>query len=298
MNDLISLKGTIPFDDLTKTLKKIEFRGLYDGVGEKIKPYKKALFTIAKIYPSTKLGGSPTIKTNGSNEALFSPQPTIYLNQTEIIRTVDNFLRNHKMSVSNLSHAVEYDWHERGAFHMIPPIVEKHVYTMKEGFINLDALTKSFQDFYVKDACDNLHKISDRYLKDFFIDEVSSIKHLDVFHSNAPLLNYGLHLNGKQDFYIVCDGMHRIDYSIEYLRKPINVILVEPEAKPLIPYYAFPMPFHPTIRLSSKQSEKMYPRLERDKVHIFNDFLKKVLHYDWTPANLNVSKLRSNAEIY
>ncbi len=298
MKDKITLKNVIPFAELAKILKKIEFRGLYNQEGKKIEPYKKAVFSIAKIYPSAELGGSPMIKIENTKKPLFSPQPTIYLNQTEIIKTVHEFLNKHDMSVNKMNHAVEYDWETRGVYHMIPPIIERHVYTMKNGFLDLDSLIKSFQNFFVKDARDNLHQISQRYLMDYFIDEVSSLKHLDIFHSNAPLINYGLHLNGKHDFYIVCDGMHRIDYAIEYLHEPINVILVEPESKPLIPYYAFPMPFRPTIRLSSKQSEKMYPRLERDKVHLFNDFLKKTLHYDWSPANLNVSKLRSNVDIY
>ncbi len=120
---------------------------------------------------------------------------------------------------------------------------------------------------------------------------------MDIFHSNAPLMNYGIQYTGKHDFYIICDGAHRIDYSIEHLNEPISVILVEPEEKHLIPYYAFPMPFRPTIRLSSKQAEIMYPRLERDKVHLFNDFLKKILHYDWTNTGLNVSRLRTNTNI-
>jgi len=298
MDHILTLKNVLPFDKLAKILKKIEFRGLYNKERDKIKPYKKAVFSLAKIYPSSELGGSPRIKVGNAKKTIFSPQPTIYLNQIEIIKTVDKFLTKNKMQVNQLKDAVEYEWQGRGEFHMLPPIIERHVYTMKDGFIDLDILAKSFQNFFVKDAQDNLHQISQRYLKNFFIDEVSSIKHLDVFHSNAPIINYGLHLNGKHDFYIVCDGMHRIDYAIEYLHKPIDVILVEPQTKPLIPYYAFPMPFRPTIRLSSKQSEKMYPRLERDKVHLFNDFLKKTLHYDWSPAELNVSKLRSNVEIY
>ncbi len=295
MSEKISLLGKIPFEELSKILKKIEFRGLYNDQGEKIKPYKKAKFSIVRVYPSTELGGSPVIKTPYGKKVLFSPQPTIYLNQINIIDTVNKFLEKNKMAVTNMKYAVEYDWKDRGIFHMIPPIIERHVYKIKSGFIDLNYLTHSFDDFFVKDAKENFHKISDRYLKDFYIDEVSSIKHLDVFHSNTPLINYGLRFNGIQDFHIVCDGMHRIDYAIEHLKQAIDVILVEPESKPLVPYYAFPVPFFPTIRLSSKQSEKMYPRLERDKIHLFNDFLKKVLHYDWTPAGLSVSKLRSNA---
>lgn len=295
--DLITLKGRIPFDDLVLKLKEIEFRGLYNKSGDKIKPYKKAKFSIATVYPSPAIGDSPTIKSGTKRDILFSPQPTIYSNQTEIIQTVDKFLIKNGLRVNKLKDAIEYEWEGRGLFNMLPPIIEKHTYQLNRGFIDLDKLIRAFDNFCVKDAQGNLHNISDRYLKNYYIDEVSAIKHLDVFHSNAPLINYGIQYNHKQDFYIICDGSHRIDYSIEHLNEPITVILVESDKSNLVPYYAFPMPFRPTIRLSSKQSEKMYPRLERDKVHLFNDFLKKTLHYSWTNAGLNISKLRSNEEI-
>ena len=42
----------------------------------------------------------------------------------------------------------------------------------------------------------------------------------------------------------------------------------------------------------------MYHKLERDKIHLFNDFIKKILHYDWEAGGLKVSKLRSNVDIY
>jgi len=284
--------------ELSERLKKIEFRGLYNKEGDKIKPYKKATFSIATVYPSSSIGHQPIIKVGSKKEILFSPQPTIYSNQTEIIKTVDDFLLKNGMRVNKLKGAIEYDWEGRGLYNMLPPIIEKHTYQLSDGFIDLDKLIDAFENFYVKDARGNLHHVLDRYLKNYFIDEVSSMKHMDVFHSNAPLINYGVPYNHKQDFYIICDGSHRIDYSIEHLNEPISVILVEPEKRPLIPYYAFPMPFRPTIRLSSKRAESMYqPKLERDKVHLFNDFLKKTLHYDWSNANLNVSKLRSNADI-
>lgn len=298
MTDKIELKRTIPFEELTNILKRVEFRGLYNAEGAKIKPYKKAKFSIVKLYPAGGLGESPTLKTESGRALLYSPQPTIYQNQLEIIRTVDKALSGMDMRVNKLKFGIEYDWEGRGTYHMLPPIIERHTYHLRNGFIDLDRLIKAFDNFYVKDAKENLHRIADRYLKDFYIDEVSSIRHLDVFHSNAPLLNYGIQQNDKHHFHIICDGMHRIDYSLEHLHEPATAILVEPTTAPLIPYYAFPMPYHPTIRLSSKLSEKMYPRLERDKVHLFNDFLKKTLHYDWSPAGLNVSKLRSNVEIY
>jgi len=297
MKEMLILKNTLPFKELEEQLRTIEFRGLYNAKGEKIKPYKKAIFSLATVYPPTSIGASPVIKTKTTKDILFSPQPTIYSNQIEIIKTVDKFLSKNGLRVNKLKSAIEYEWPGRGLFHMLPPIIEKHSYNLSDGFINLDKLIKLFENFYVKDAQNNLHHIFDRYLRNYFIDEVSSIRHLDIFHSNAPLINYGLQYNHKQDFHIICDGSHRIDYSIEHLHEPITVILVEPEKRPLIPYYAFPMPFRPTIRLSSKQSEKMYPRLERDKIHLFNDFLKKVLHYDWTPAGLSVSKLRTNTDI-
>lgn len=298
MAENIQLKRIVPFEELASTLKKIEFRGLYNADGARIKPYKKAKFSLVKIYPSKGLGQPPLLKLGQTKSNLFSPQPTIYLNQLEIIRTVDQSLANRNVRVHKLRYGIEYDWEGRGMFHMIPPIIEKHTYYLENGFINLNKLIGSFDHFYVKDAKCNFHKVSDRFLSNYYIDEVSAIRYLDIFHSNAPLINYGLQLTGKYDFYIVCDGMHRIDYALEHLHEPISALLVEPTSSPLIPYYAFPMPYHPTIRLSSKASEKMFPRLERDKVHLFNDFLKKVLHYDWEPSGLSVSKLRSNVEIF
>lgn len=296
---LIELKRIIPFDELTDALKRIEFRGLYSKEGKKIKPYKKASFSLVTIYPAKSFGASPIVKVGNVQAPLFSPQPTVYLNQLTVIQTVDKALSENKRRVHKLKYGIEYDWKDRGMFHMIPPVIERHSYDLDEGFIDLDKLSRSFNGFYVKDAKDNMHHIADRYLKDFYIDEVSSIKYLDVFHSNTPLINYGRKYSKKQDFFIICDGSHRIDYALEHLNEPITAILVERGGtSPLIPYYAFPMPFYPTTRLSSKQSEKMYPRLERDKIHLLNDFLKKTLHYDWAPAGLSVSKLRSNTEIF
>ena len=297
MKHKLDLIGKVPFPELTELLKKIEFRGIFTEEGQIAKPYKFAKFTLTTVHPPKSFGESPQIKIGGKDNILFSPQPTVYQNQLDIIKTVDEFLREHNMRVPNLEGAVEYIWEGRGNYHMIPPIIEHHTYDLKNGFIDFRKLLKKFDNLYVHDGNNRPHRIKDRYLKKFFIDEVSFVRDMDIFHNNAQLFNYGLKHNGKVDFYIVCDGSHRIDYAIETLRKPINVILVEAEQFDLVPYYAFPMPFMPTIRLSSKRSEKMFPRLERDKVHLFNDFLKKVLHYEWSNSGLNVSKLRSNIEM-
>lgn len=285
--------------ELEDMLRQVEFRGLYDKKGNPLRPYAQAKFTIATVYPQKHMGVSPKISLGGGERRpLFTPQPTIYQDQVEIMRTVSSFLRKEKLKINRLKQAIEYDWENRGTFHMLPPVVEKHTYDLKNGFFNLDRLSRRFKNTYVKDATGNLHHLADRYLDSFYIDDVSNIKHLDIFHSNAPLINYGLQYSGPHDFYIICDGSHRIDYAIETLNEPISVLLVEPQKDALTPYYAFPAPFRPTIRLSSKRSEKMYPRLERDKIHLFNDFIKKVLHYDWTKGGLGVSSLRSKPDIY
>lgn len=299
MADAIVLKRKVPFEELTDALRKIEFRGLYRENGTRVRPYERVKFSLAKVIPSTGMCVSPTVQTESGSFPLFSPQPTIYQNQTQIIKTVDEAIAKDALRVHELDSAIHYDWEGRGEFHMLPPVIERHTYTLDRGFIDLHKLIHVFNHLFVKDAQDRMHRITDRFLREFYIDELSAIRDLDVFHSNAPLINYGLQFSGDHSFHIVCDGMHRIDYAVEQLQQPINVIVIEPQpGESLIPYYAFPMPYHPTIRLSSKLSEKMYPRLERDKVHLFNDFLKKTLHYDWSPAGLNVSKLRSNAEIF
>lgn len=293
----LTLKNVLKFPDLIKALRLIEFRGIYDKQGDKLKPYARAKFIIAKIYPPKNIGQSPKILIGKKEKKdLFTPQPTIYQNQIQIMETVDLFLKENDKSLVNLKEAIEYEWHGRGIYHVLPPIIEKHTYDFNNGFIDLNKLALRFKHRLIKDAKGNLHDLSHRFLNKFHIDEVSTIDHLDIFNSNMPIINYGLKHSGKQSFYIVCDGSHRIDYAIEKLGVPITVIVVETEKEstPLIPYYALPVSFSPTLRLTSKESEKMYSRLERDKIHILNDFIKKTLHYDWEKGGLSVSKLRSN----
>lgn len=295
----ITLKSIYSLRSTKDLLRRIAFRGLYDRRGKNLFPYRNAMFSITTVYPQTSPGGSPEIQIGKKREPLFTPQPTIYENQTKILEEVDAFLLTHDLKMSSLRRMVEYDWEGRGEFHILPPVIEKHTYQLSNGYLDIPWLLKRFKNAHVKDALGHLHTLSDRYLRSFYIDEVSSINHLDIFNSNVPIINYGLGHDGSFTFYIVCDGAHRLDYILEKIKQPMNVLLVESVAgKSLYPYYAFPVPFRPSIRLSSKKSEKMYHRLERDKIHLFNDFIKKTLHYDWEAAGLKVSKLRSNVEIY
>lgn len=297
--------------ELKKILQNVTFRGLYDARENPIYPYfsnssapevgkeqSDISFRLTTVFPRESINDPLTLHNpEGKPVKLFTTQPTIYQNQTEIIKEVEKFLRTHNISLENLDKIVEYEWEGKGTFHVLPPIIEKHTYYLKNGYLDLDEICQRFKDTYVRDARGNLHNLGDRYLNSFYIDEVSKLDNLDIFNSNAPIINYGLNCTGKYDFYIICDGAHRLDYTVEYLNKPTNVIVVESQW-PLFPYYAMPVSFRPTVRLSSKKSEKIYHRLERDKIHIFNDFIKKILHYRWESANLKVSKLRSNVEIY
>ncbi|VAW32717.1 hypothetical protein MNBD_CPR01-517 [hydrothermal vent metagenome] len=296
----ITLKKVHSFSAVEDMLHNIIFRGLYNSTGKNIFPYKNAHISLTKVYPQEYLGTSPTIHSGRKREPLFTPQPTIYENQSAIIEQVDSFLLEHDIKMSDLHNAIEYTWEGRGTFHILPPVIEKHTYQMKNGYLDISQLLKRFKNAYIKDALGNMHTLSNRYLRSFYIDEVSSIEHLDVFNSNVPILNYGLGHNGDFTFYIVCDGAHRLDYVLEKIKEPMTVLLVEPkkDAPLLYPYYALPVPFRPSIRLSSKRSEKMYRKLERDKIHLLNDFIKKILHYDWEAGGLSVSKLRSNVDIY
>jgi len=297
MKHTLVLEKIMKFPELSGALNMLEFRGLYTKENVRIRPYKYARFSLAKIYPPEFLGDSPQIvQSEGRSHSLFTPQPTIYQNQIDILETVDDFLHSNGLAINRLKEAVSYHWEGRGSFHVMPPVIEKHTYDFKNGYLDLTSLSQRFKNTYIKDAQDNLHHLADRFLNKFHIDEVSNIDHLDIFNSNMPIINYGLRYTGKHSFFVICDGSHRIDYALEKLNCPITAIVVEPvkETQPLIPYYALPVSFNPTLRLTSKQSEKMYPRLERDKIHLLNDFIKKVLHYDWECAGLNVSKLRSN----
>lgn len=300
MRHKLTLKKRTPFKELEGLLRKITCRGLYDTKGQAVLPYKNAKFSLVKVYPPKGLGLTASIIEKGKSHPLFTPQPTIYQNQSEITETVDEFLKQHKLRINNLKEAIEYNWEGRGDFHVLPPIVEKHTYHLNGGYIDLDKMISRLNGMYVRDARGNLHHLGAKTLYSFYIDEVSKLDHLETFNSNAPIINYGLRYTGPHTFHIICDGSHRIDYALEKLNEPITVLLVEPKNKTeeLLPYYAFPSPLRPSIRLSSKKAERMYSRLERDKIHLLNDFIKKTLHYNWESGGLSVSKLRSNTEIY
>ena len=169
------------------------------------------------------------------------------------------------------------------------------MYPLSQGFFDLKRMAQRFEGAYVKDARGTLHEMSQLIIKNYYVDYDSKVGYLNLFNDTASLINYGMRFTGESEFYIICDGSHRLDYALEILNKSSTVILVEGA---LLPYYAFPMPFRPTTRLTSKGAEKMFPILERDKVHLLNEFLKKVLHYDWTSGGLHVSRLREQTTIF
>jgi hypothetical protein len=228
---------------------------------------------------------------------LFTAQPTVYKTQTDMMVVIDSFLQSIGKRLYNLQfEGIQYEWKGRGRYHVLPPIIEKHTYPLDSGTLDLKKISQRFKGTYVKDAQGNLHDLSKRILRNFYVDAESAIPYYETYNPNVGLINYGLRFKGDSDFYIICDGSHRMDYALEFLDQPITAILVESDD--LFPYYALPVPFRPATRLTSKHAEKMYPRLERDKIHLMNDFLKKVLHYDWIAGGLHVSKLRSQIAIH
>lgn len=286
--------------ELISMLKNIEFRGLYDSEGNKIRPYKNAKFSLVKVWPPTHPTSFPQVMHNLRPHPLFTAQPTIYKTITNIMSEVDGFLKSIGKNIYDLGfEGIEYMWKERGMFHILPPVIEKHSYPLVKGIFDLKKLSETLKGAYVKDAKGNLHEISNGALRDYFIDQEDKINYLEVFNHNAELINYGMRFTGNNEFYIICDGSHRMDYALEILDQPITAILVEPEeGTELYPYYAFPLPFRPATRLTSKEAEQKYPKLERDKIHLLNDFIKKVLHYEWGKGGLSVSKLRGKAKIH
>ncbi len=282
-------------DELIGLLRNIAFRGLYDSAGNQLKPYADAKFSLVAVHPPKYPTSFPQLMHDLQPQPLFTAQPTIYKTQIDMLATVDDFLKTLNKRIHTLGfEGIQYDWKEKGRFHVLPPVVEKHSYPLTKGFFDIKKIAAKFEGKFVKDARGNLHEVK-TLIKDYFVDKDSKIKYLDLFNPNVNLINYGMRFSGDNDFYVICDGSHRMDYALEYLNEPVNVILVEGN---LLPYYALPMPFRPATRLTSKDAEKMYPKLERDKVHLFNDFLKKVLHYDWEKGGLYVSALRSQTNIF
>ncbi len=294
----LTLKSTMTLERLLRALTKVEYRGVYDAKGRPIRPYKNAKMRLVTVCPPKTIGEAPVIRLKKNHEALFTPQPTIYQNQLQIMEILDEFLSSQKIDLLNLKQGVEYHWQGRGTFHILPPVIERHTYHLKGGFVDLDELNDRFKGVHVKDANGSLHELDRPVLSDFHIDEVSKMNHINVFNSNASLLNYGVQHDGPWTFNMICDGSHRIDYATEVKGKPITAIMVEAGDRHLFPYYAFPIGFRPSVRLSSKRAESMHHHLDLDKIHLFNEFIKKVLHYDWSVAGLEVSSLRSKRDIF
>lgn len=291
----ITFARELTFDETVAKLRQIEFRGVVDENGQPVRPYENAKFSLVTVYPSARRDQPPTVSIGANDEALWTPQPTIYDNQTQIIERVSTFLAENGKDIFRLSGAVDYHWEGRGDYTILPPLVEMQQLPLQEGTIDLDAFVQRFDGLFLPDAQGTLHDMSTRYLDDFHVDEVSSARSFDILDANMGLLNYGRRVTDAWNYTIICDGAHRIDFGVEINGVPIQVILVGPASneKPLRPYYALPMPFHPTTRLSSKKAEALYPTLALDKVHILADLIRKVLHYKWTQAGLNVSSLRS-----
>ncbi len=297
MSEPITFERRLGKEEVISLLRNITFRGLYDKNGELLKPYKNAKFSLVKVVPPEYPTSYPQIMRDFKSRPLFTAQPTIYNTQTEMLAQVDNFLKTQGKRIHNLDfEAFQYTWEGRGSYHVLPPIIEKHQYDLSKGYFDLKKLGARFNGVYVRDAKGQLHDLSKRFIKNFYLDNESKVNFMDIFNHNASLINYGMRFSEKAVFYIICDGSHRMDLALEILNEPISAILVESDD--LLPYYAFPMPFRPTTRLSSKDAEIMYPKLERDKIHLLNDFLRKVLHYNWEAGGLYVSKLRSNPKIY
>lgn len=284
-------------EEVKNSLRKIEFRGLYDKDGNKLKPYANANFSLVKIIPPKTPSDFPIIKKGNESYPLFTAQPTIYEDVIDIMSDVDNFLKEQGKRIFNLNfEIIQYDWKSRGRFHILPPVIERQSYPLKNGIIDTKKILQSFKNSYVKDFKGNLHSLSKELIKDFYIDERTKIDYLSVFNDNLELINYKLGFNGNSDFFLICDGSHRIDYSINYLNEETTAILVE--GNDMYPYYALPMPFIPITRLSSKVAENKYSFLARDKIHLFNYHIRKVLHFDWEVGGLNVSKLRSEQKVF
>lgn len=293
----IQITGETEFSEVTERMRQIEFRGVYSMNHDPVRPYENARFSLVTVEPPETREYPPTIVTEtGERHPLWTPQPTVYENQSAVIGRVATFLASEGLSLTQLSGAVDYHWSGRGDFTILPPIIEAQQLPLLEGKIDLASFSNRFRGLFVPDDRGTLHDMSRRMLRNFYVDEVSCIDTLDVFNDTLELLSYGVQDNEDWTYYIICDGSHRIDYALELSGEPIQVILAEPaDKKPLYPYYALPMPFRPTTRLSSKKAEAMYPNLERDKVHILSKLIRKVLHYDWAKGGLNVSSLRSES---
>lgn len=294
----------IEFDDLVSRLRNIQTRGIFDERGQPIRPYQDVDFSLVQVTTPNNgdVAEAPQVLDGDNTTRLWTPQPTIYEDQIYIMTVLDAFLEMHQGEITTtpediglcgLTKAVGFTWPNKGKFHVMPPVIERHSYELDNGRIDLDNLREQFRGCYVKDAEGNLHSLSDHDLKKFYVDHQTNVEHLSIFNDTVSTLDYG-RFSGTWEFDIICDGAHRIAYALEEQGKPTYAILVTPPEDGLIvPYYAVPKPFHPATRLTSKQAEKLFKMLENDKIHLLHDLIKKTGHYDWEDSGLYVSSLRS-----
>lgn len=295
-NETLRLLDTVGTDELQHGLRQVRYRGIFQADGSPVLPYAGAKFHLATVTPAAGEAMPPQLHLPGQHAShpLYTAQPTVYDNQLRTMATVEEMLVQHGKTVGSLRmEAVHYESVGRGEFHISPPIIERHVLRLRNGFIDLEHLAQRFAGYALRDERGQLHQLGQRYLHSYGIDEVSSIPHYDIFHPNLEIINYGSGMTGDWEFYVVCDGSHRLAYNLEELQRKTTAIVVEP-AVPLLPYYALPRPFYPMMRLSSKQAERKYQRLDIDKLHLLSDFLRKYLHYNWDDTGLHISKLRTN----
>jgi len=119
---------------------------------------------------------------------------------------------------------------------MLPRLLRKHTYQLSDGLSTSTNLWRLW-NFYVKDARGS-YITCWMIFEDYYIDEVSSMKHMDVFHSNARLSLRAFSTTTTRFLYHL-RRVSSCDYAIEHLTKPIPLYWSSRKKRPLYPTTPF-----------------------------------------------------------
>jgi len=115
MEERFTFEKYLDKEEITRLLKQIQFRGLYDKDGNALHPYKDAKFSLVTIHPPKHPTSYPQLIHQFQSHSLFTPQPTIYKTQTDMLGKVDTFLETLGKRIHNLRfEGIQYTWEGKG----------------------------------------------------------------------------------------------------------------------------------------------------------------------------------------
>jgi len=248
-----------------KILKEFPFFGEGDSLENRLRKVSLKGFPDVKIYKYAEFSAS-FLRPEQIEYELHTPQPSVYQNNLDRIKALNNLFKEKGINILNLERA--YDFVARSAngeekeWTMIPPIVEEWTIPhTSDGSIDYTTLLSD-------DLVRNLRSQS-LWLN----PDLSKIKNT----SKA-----GVYL-------LINDGIHRIHFGL--LNNGIKVLQIR-NITPGYPYYAAPQPYSTVQIMSTEPNEKT----TNTKVHIVQSPGQKALYRSFPSGGIMTGEVRPPTE--